>query len=149
MIYITGTTSREYAINGFVFPKRSYTDEQIKAGKKLYLEFDDAAWEGLASHPIIKGLVGQRILIASSSPPYDQLKDVTELKDATATLSNQVTQLKAELTTTKAELVAAKMYEAEAAKVAPLTEFIQSLYDLVDNNGTKQALIDAINGSRA
>lgn len=71
MVYILGTTRREYTIEGITLPKREYTDREIELGKTRVLRLSEDIYGKLAANKTFKELVAAGDIQVRDSAPVD------------------------------------------------------------------------------
>lgn len=73
MVYILGTTRREYTLEGITLPKREYTEREIELGKTRVLRLTEDIYGKLSANKTFKELVASgEIQVRDSAPIEDE-----------------------------------------------------------------------------
>jgi len=72
MVYLLGTTNREYVIDGVCLPKKSYNEREVELGKKTVIEIDDVMYSKLASNKIFQALTKSGDILVRDKAPEGQ-----------------------------------------------------------------------------
>lgn len=82
MVYIIGHTRKEYLVDDILFPKASYSDEELARGRKSVLALDESRWDLLKQNPLVKELLAEGSIEALDQAPADKFALNEDLQEA-------------------------------------------------------------------
>lgn len=153
MVYLLGTTSREYTIDGITIPKKQYNERELELGKRTVLEIDEVVYAKLSANKIFQMLTQQGDIQVKDKAPVGQ-ETPAELRQKLLTQEDAASHRIAELLDEIAQLKEAKgsgggdnkalaeaekkyrALEEEALKdISALTDRVKFLERVLDENG--------------
>lgn len=111
MVFLLGTTNKEYLLEGVLLPKKAYSDREVELGKKAVVKIDDLMYARLGANKIFQGLVKDGTILVRDKEP-EGMESPAELRDKVRSVKDEaaatITKLTAEIQSLKDELATIK-----------------------------------------